>query len=258
VNIVRNLNPAVTVEGDPLKIDPSLDPFDPTNGFNANGPSKYSEAFKERYFKAQAARMNRLIDDAQARMRLIESGKYRFPDDDAFLVVRGNGARLMEFDPSIHESTLKPRRLLKNDGTIVTEIVHSVRRASTDQDENRSFQGMLFLTLRSFLSANATRATDSMDGIDVCSSNNSVPCHAKGISVPVLVTAMGAHYFLRDNEISFEAVGSADKEYLIIEGATHGLTPCRACETTPGQFGKATENLFNYVRDWINKRFGAS
>lgn len=255
VNILRNLNPAVVTEGDPAKIDPALDPFDPKNGFNPNGPSKYSAEFKARYFKAQSARMNRLIDDAQARMKAIQAGTYRFPDDDAFLVVSGNGARIMEFDPGIHESTLQPRRLLKNDGTVVTEIVHSVRTASTDRDENRSFQGMLFLTLRSFLSANATRSTDALDGIDVCSSNNSVPCHAKGISVPVLVTAMGGHYFIRDNEISYEAVGSADKEYIVIEGATHGLTPCKACEKTPGQYGKATENLFNYVRDWINTRF---
>jgi hypothetical protein len=34
------------------------------------------------------------------------------------VVARFERARLMELDPSIHHSTLKPQNLLKNDGTI--------------------------------------------------------------------------------------------------------------------------------------------
>ena len=62
-------------ENDPSKIDASLDPFDPKNGFNANGQSVYSEEFMGRYFKAQAARMNRLVDKALAMREEIRQGK---------------------------------------------------------------------------------------------------------------------------------------------------------------------------------------
>jgi hypothetical protein len=257
VNAVRSLNPAVLDDSDPHKINPDLDPYNPKNGYNPNGPSKYSGEFKQRYFKAQADRMNRLIAAAQAKMERMKQGKDRFPDDDVFLVVRGIGARLMEFDPSIHHSTVKPQKLLKNDGTVVTQIVESVRKPSPElAKENATFNGGThFLTLRSFLSANAIRATDSMDTIDWCSSNNSTPCALRNISAPILITAMGGHYFIRDNEIHYEVAASQDKDFIVIEGAEHGVTPCTECESTPGQYSNTVKNFFDYVAAWINKRF---
>jgi hypothetical protein len=69
----------------------------------------------------------------------------------------------------------------------VTQIVESVRVADPElAKQNASFEnGTRLLTIKSFLSANATRATDSMDGIDYCSSNNSPPCHLPTITVPL-------------------------------------------------------------------------
>jgi hypothetical protein len=155
-----------------------LDPFNPENGYNPKGASKYSDAFKRKYFKAQADRMNKLIDEALRKVALMKEGKSLYPDDDVFVVVGGGGARLMELDLSIHHSTVKPQKLLKNDGSIVTETVNSVRRANPSlAEQSATFEnGARLLTVRSFLSANATRATDSMDGIDDCSTNNSTPC----------------------------------------------------------------------------------
>jgi pimeloyl-ACP methyl ester carboxylesterase len=257
VNGIRSLNPAVLDEDDPTLIDPALDPYNPANGYNPNGPSNYPEAFQERYFKAQADRMNRLIDRAREMLVRMESGDHRFPDDDVFLVVRGVGARLMQLDPSIHHATARPQRLLRNDGTVITAIVESVRRASqAPPAANSAFgSGTRLLTVRSFLSANATRATDSMDGIDDCSSNNSTPCAVRQISVPLLVVAAGAHYFIRDNEIHYELAASEDKEYIVIEGATHSFGPCAACATTPGQYSNATRNFYDHVAAWIRTRF---
>jgi len=248
VNGLRSLNPAVLDERDPTKIDPSLDPYNPANGYDPKKPH-YSDAFKQKYFKAQADRMNRLIDLARAALAK--------KDDDVFLVVRGEGARLMELDPSIHHATLEPRKLLKNDGTIVTQIVESVRPIGRGSEaQNASFtNGTRLLTAKSFLSANAIRARDSMDDIDWCSSNNSTPCALKQITIPLLVTAMGGHYFIRDNEIHFEVAASADKDFIVLEGATHGINPCRACERTPGQYANSVRNYFDYIQRWISARF---
>ena len=257
VNGLRSINPAVVNDFDPRQINPELDPFRPENGYNADGPPSYSEAFKQKYFKAQAARMNRLIDLALGKLQGMESGKDAYPDNDVFLVVRGVGARLMQLDPSIHHSTVKPQKLLKNDGTVVTQIVESVRPVFRGLAErNATFKGgTRLLTVRSFLSANAVRATDAMDDIDHCSSNNSTPCALRNISVPILITAMGAHYFIRDNEIHYEVAASADKDFIVIEGATHGIRPCTECETFPGQYSNSVKNYFDYLKDWINARF---
>ena len=178
-------------------------------------------------------------------------------DDDVFPVIRGEGARLMELDPSVHHSTLKPRKLLKNDGTVATQIVESVRPVMRGSEKsNAAFTtGTRLLTARSFLSANAIRARDAMDDIDWCSSNNSTPCALRQITVPVLITAMGAHYFIRDNEIHFDVAASPDKDFVVIEGATHGIRPCTACERTPGQYGNSVRNFFDYVQRWINARY---
>ena len=187
----------------------------------------------------------------------MKAGAARYADDDAMVVTRFEGARLMELDPSIHHATLEPRKLLKNDGSIVTQIVESVRRPAREYDKrNASFEGgARVMTVRSFLSANAIRAKDSMDDVDWCSSNNSTRCAVRALSVPILITAMGAHYFIRDSEIHFEDAASADKDFVVIEGATHGTTPCTACETTPGQYANSQSNFFDYVTRWLNARF---
>ncbi|MFB3776586.1 MAG: alpha/beta hydrolase family protein [Bryobacteraceae bacterium] len=263
VNSLRSINPAVTNDAAIVnqnqapQIDPSLDPFDPKNGYNPKGASTYSEAFKKRYFAAQAKRLNRLIDLATEKLNAIDKGVYRYPDDDVFLVVKGGGGRLMQLDPSIHHGTLKPQKLLRNDGTVVNEIVESVRRPdpSLPATDARFSGGTRLLTIRSFLSANATRAKDSMDEIDWCSSNNSVPCALQSISAPLLIMAMGGHYFIRDNEIHFDLAKSKDKDFVVIEGAVHGFTPCTACEQTPGQYSNSVKNMFDYVGGWIDKRW---
>ena len=263
VNGIRSLNAAVTNDaaivndGQRARIDPDLDPFNPRNGYNPKGASAYSEAFKKRYFAAQAARMNRLIDLAVAKSSEMKKGVYAYPDDDAFIVVKGSTGRLLEMDSSIHHATVGPQKLLKNDGAIVRQIVESVRPPNPGlAEQDRTFTGgARLLTIRSFLSANAIRATDSMDDIDWCSSNNSTPCALRAISIPLLVTAMGGHYFVRDNEIHYDVAKSRDKDFVIIEGATHGQTPCLACERSPGQYSNTVRNFFDYVGNWINQRF---
>ena len=86
--------------------------------------------------------------------------------------------------------------------------------------------------------------------------SNSTPCAVRTITVPMLVVAMGAHYFIRDNELIFEEAKSADKEYIVVEGAEHGMTPCQPCAKAQGKsYDNATKNLFDYVAKWLNARF---
>ncbi|MFM2444521.1 MAG: hypothetical protein RJB09_1707 [Pseudomonadota bacterium] len=254
VNGLRSLNPSVLDEDDPSKVDASLDPFDPKNGFNPNGHSTYAPEFLDRYFKAQAARMNRLIDKALALRADVAAGRAKTTDDAPFIVYRGR-ARLMDFSMSVHPATTQPHKLIKNDGTISTEIVRSVRVGlSQNAKLDRTLEnGTQFLTVESFLSANAIRARDSMVEIDWCSSNNSTPCALREISVPMLIAAMGGHYFVADNEIHYDVAASKDKDYVVIEGAVHGQTPCEACSKLTGQsYGNATKNLYDYVAKWAS------
>ena len=85
--------------------------------------------------------------------------------------------------------------------------------------------------------------------IDYCSTNNSPPCNLPHIRVPLLIAAMGAHYFIRDNEIHYEVAASPDKDFVVVEGAEHGQTPCVPCESAPGQYSNSVLNFYNYVAD---------
>jgi pimeloyl-ACP methyl ester carboxylesterase len=267
VQIMRGLNPSIVDDGaSGTHVVAALDPFGPANGYNPHGASHYAAEFRARYFAAQAKRMNDLIDYAQQRLSREAKDGY-FSDNDV-LVIRGGGnpgagdagrAFLFVMDPSIAElrTSLRPHQLLKNDGTVETRIIESVKVATPDQAEaNRTFdRGTKIYTLRSFLSSNAMRATNSLDGIDFCSSNNAAACAVQSISAPLLITTMGAHDFVRDDEKMYESAKSADKEFVTIEGALHGFTPCKACETTPGQYSNTMKNEFDYVAGWIGRRF---
>jgi len=93
-----------------------------------------------------------------------------------------------------------------------------------------------------------------MDGIDDCSTNNSTPCALRSFRYRCSLPPW-AHYFIRDNEIHYEVAGSKDKDFVVIEGATHGISPCVACEQTPGQYSNSVRNFFDYVAKWVNARF---
>ena len=71
----------------------------------------------------------------------------------------------------------------------------------------------------------------------------------------LLITAMGGHFFIRDNEVHYEAAASKHKGFIVIEGATHGITPRTQYETTPGQYSNTVRNFFDYLASWMNARF---
>ena len=229
-----------------------------------NGPSNYSPEFQARYFKAQADRMNRLIDIAQRQARAHEAQRlslsrrrhHRHP------ARRQSGLGTGRVGGAVHRAARASRRstarrgrqrLLRNDGTIATR---SRSRASTSpirsssRDNLRFSTGTKVYTLRSFLSANAIRAKNSIDDIDYCSTNNSTVCAVQSITVPVLFAAMGAHYFIRDNERHFDLADSKDKDFITIEGAVHGFTPCTRLREDAGavfQLGQEPVRLHGEV-----------
>lgn len=270
VLVLRALNPSVANEDSPPTRPPvrALDPYEIRNGFNPNGPSHYSEAFRTAYFAAQSKRMNALISIALGKVQKMTDGSYPYLDNDAMIIPRGGpqgsgpGAStyLWITDPTIPQimSTARPQKLVRNDGSVdASQIVRSVAVADPgNAKRNMAFDtGTKLLSVRSFLSANAIRSGNSIDEIDHCSSNNSTVCAVQSISVPTLFTAMGGYYFVRDNERMFDLAKSPDKDFAVIEGATHSFMPCVACEPAPGAYSNAMKNLYDYIAAWTGKRF---
>jgi len=267
VQALRDLNPSIVMKEGKISVIPELDPFSEANGFNPHGASHYSQEFQTRYYAAQSRAMSERLARVLAAQESMKKGEYRYPDDD-IVVIPGGGnpgagaggdGHLAHLDPSIPGFlwTARPQKLLKNDGSIVTEIVKSVAVPDPEMARtNRQFDtGTKVFTFKSFLSANATRSTNSLEGIDDCSSNNSTTCAVQSIHVPIAIQAMGAYQFVRDQEVLFDKSASTDKDFITIEGALHGYTPCKPCEKTPGQYSNTVKNLFDYIAAWTNKRF---
>jgi pimeloyl-ACP methyl ester carboxylesterase len=277
-NALRAINPSVregqdhevvgvNADNPPIIPNKKLDPFDPANGYNPNGKSTYSKQFQKAYSAAQSDRMNDWINQALRIRSLMAQGLWRFPDNDSIIVARGggsqagggDGAQLFVPDTDIQCCTVKPQKLLLNDGSIVTQIVKSVRLPDPAvADGNEEFDGgTKNLTVTAYLSAGAIRSTDSMDfkQIDWCSSNNSTPCALQNITVPILITGMGAHYLFVDAEEFYENYSiSADKEFVTFAGLVHGITPCGNCPGGP--YTNQVTNYWNYLYNWITIRFG--
>ena len=218
VNALRAINPAVkenqdkevvgvNAENEPIKLANNLDPFDTKNGYNPNGNSTYSKKFQTAYTTAQADRMNDWIDQALHIRAQAAAGNWRFPDNDSIVIARGggsqagggSGANIFVMDTDILCCTTHPHKLLQNDGTIVTQIVKSVRLPDpTRKAGNETFDdGTKNLTVTSFLSANAIRSTDSLDvkQIDWCSTNNSTPCALQNIKCSLAYHHYGSTLF---------------------------------------------------------------
>lgn len=252
---LRGLNPSLVVDGGRIRVDPALDPFSARNGFDPNGHSHYSPAFQKRYYAAQAAEMRRLVARALRIEAAVSAGRISDPADEQ-IVIPGFGiaTHLDELDPSIAVtmSTARPEQLLRNDGTISVQPIHSVW---TGRSPFLHFSQDIVEPAVSFLEMRAVRARDSMSDIDWCSANSDTVCNAWHIHAPVLFIASGASDFIADEERMYDGSPSRDKQYIVVEGALHPGLPCVQCETSPGQYANSMTNLFNYIARWINQRF---
>ncbi|MCX8477827.1 MAG: hypothetical protein MT490_18730 [Sphingomonas sp.] len=255
---MTSIDPAVTADGR----DPSVDMFDPANGYDAaTGKAAYAPDFRRRYLAAQAARGAVLTRSALDRLRAVEAGQGQFSDDEPMMVrgigVHAFGARLYQPDTRLLARTHRPHLLLRADGSTSEGVVQSLR-APGGQDVRAALSTLRLMgsntTVRTFLAQAAIRTgpdyaidADSITGVDWRSAFSSAPANAQGITVPALVMTMSCHYLLVSGEIIFDSLASRDKSFAAVEGATHVFTPCR-----PG-YGDTVKRTFDHVDAWLLK-----
>jgi hypothetical protein len=260
-----SIDPAVVNEDSGMKVNPDLDLWNPKNGFNPAG-SNYSQEFIHKFQSAVAKRENSLIKRALDRLAVIEAGKGLFLDDEPFTVPGANfGAsnnKLFAQDIRLMSHTRNAWPLLHADGSITTEIVHSVRVPEGAKSLTPFLaMGAINTTVRTFLANNAIRVADdfgydedSVRGIEWTSSYSSPPGNIEGIGIPLLVMGMTGHSEYLSSETIYEHANSPDKELVFVEGAYHTYTTCKECEKTPGQFGDTLNTTYDYIDGWLSKK----
>ncbi len=262
---VLSLDPAVITEGDGMNLNPELNPFDSRNGYNTSGNSDYSQEFIRKFQSAVGKRENALIKYALERVAAIDAGKGHFTDDEPLVIAGGSSLgpfnKLFPQDVKLMSHTKKARPLLHADGSITTEIVHSVRPPTGGRAATSTFSNAINTTVRNFLMENAIRLSDnfgydedSMHGVDWTSTYSSTPGNVEGIHVPSLFMGMTGNYEYLAAETIYENSPARDKSLAFVEGATHMYTTCRQCEKTPGQFGDTIKTLYDYADKWLSQK----
>jgi len=270
------IDPAIIVNATPpgnvsSNRNPSLDMFSAANGYNfTTDGATYTDAFKKRFLAAQAIRNADLVSQALdlLQQRRIATGN---PNDmgDAipFTVVGGNAARLWQPDLNLVSCTKTAHTLLSHDGTRPVQKVCSVRTPSGNGSSDGLTNGStITFTVHSYLGAHAlltngryTQTLDDITGLDYASSAATSAANVPYITVPIIIISNTGHYFIRPDEIIYDAAGSFDKTLAFEEGAVHGGTPCTACATALGQpstyFGDTVKRTMDFYAEWLAARY---
>jgi hypothetical protein len=259
-----SLDPAVAGEENAQVLNPELDLFSTSNGYDSKG-SDYSNGFIRKFLSAEGKRNNQLVKNALDRLEKINAGKGRFNDDEPFIIpggiFRGYNNRLFSQDINLMAHTRKAWPLLRADGTAVSQVVHTVRVPENPVSNSASLnRGALTTTVRDFLSTFALRVSDdygydedSVQGIKWGSSLTSPAGNVEGVTVPLLTMGMTGHWEYLAAETIHEHAKSADKTLVFVEGATHNYTTCAKCEKTPGQFGDTVKTTYDFIDGWLSK-----
>ena len=118
---MSSVDPAVD-SAKPRDRKAGLDMFTAANGYDAaNRRATYSPEFAAKFYAGQAARSAALIEQAKARLALVEQGKGNFKDDEPFVVPgmgpNAIGARLYQPDVRVVSKTRAAHPVLKADGS---------------------------------------------------------------------------------------------------------------------------------------------
>lgn len=258
-----SVDPAVIDNTSGLKLNPELDMYNPENGYDPEGVTTYSDAFRSKFFRAQAERNNAIISLAEERLAAIEAGNGMFRDDEPFFIPGGyiGNNRLHSMDLSLMSVSSKPWPLVHADGSVTTEVIHGRRVARPGENPSRNFRhGAIKTTVRGFLTSYAIRVdpetysygADYIRGIDWTSTYASPPGNVQSISSPLLLLGMTGGYEGWSSELIYELARSDDKEVAFIDGATHGYSACAPCEREPGEFGDTLKSTYDYADKWLS------
>ena len=169
-----------------------------------------------------------------------------------------DAARIWQQDTSLLSHTKGKYPLItptSPNGTV--QVVHSVRVPSASpvpSSPQANDSAPTNFTVSTFLSTSAIKApdyrltADSIEGVDWASSNTSTVINVQGITVPLLMMSMTAHYWVVPSEMYYAAAHrSKHKTLAYVEGATHVFSPCTLCQSSSNEFGDTEAEVFNYA-----------
>jgi hypothetical protein len=246
--LLQTIDPSVTDEGDPLSCDPTLDMFNPANGYDlATRTARYDPAWLARYREAQRARVTRLDEAARAQI----------------LVERQARAALVPGLPPYDLLQLS-RRAIPHRLMLIHRTVANPAYLDLSIDPNDREVGSIFGILAgrpefgNYFEINVARVLSPRSWLSTWSGFSSRAdflALAPSLRVPVLfMPAAGDSDILpADADAMWGAIGAADRTRHDLVCADHYLRP-----TARRTGGHPRDEVREVLASWLGGRFQAT
>jgi hypothetical protein len=240
------IDPAVVDEGDPSLSDPTLDMYNPENGYRPlPAPSQYSPAFLARYRQAQHARVDRL--DAYARAYLARQHTARQAQREPQFAAQDAAGQVGTRKTAALDHLMVIYRTLANPAYLDPTIDPNDRPlgsifAADPLVGNYGAAAALgrVMTPRGWLSTWSGHASQA-----------NLTQNLQRVRIPTLI--VNAHgdsdIFPADAQAIFDAAAATDKQFVSLEAAGHYLN------ALPGSVGPdPRERLIDVLVPWLRAR----
>ncbi len=254
LKIEQHLDPSVTDEADPFSYDPSLDMYNPANGFRIPPEeSRYSSDFLKRYRNAQHERAERLVRIARGYVQ----GQNYFRDQEkmpwfksASLMERLSIERRAEYEPYmvIFRTRADPRYYdLSLDPSDRTFGHYEAAGYKVGGYERTDLEDWTLEDRLHCVSARAFLSTESIV------SNAQLYPDLRKIHIPVLQINSSADPGIFPSEANgeWESIVSTDKQKVWIIGGDHGFLPAGPKAGN----GDQRQQCVDAIARWADKRW---
>ncbi|SNT09539.1 hypothetical protein SAMN06265795_113120 [Noviherbaspirillum humi] len=230
------IDPSLSDEDDALSVDPSLDPFNPDNGYVAEpGKSRYASDFIDRYRNAQRARVERLDRMARELIERRQSARRQIKDGATeralrlqaahtpIITVWRTDADLRCLDLSLDPSDRAPGSIWGNDMLVSNYGAVGFGRLCSPESWLSTWSGV-----------------SSMAALEKTAPSLTVPA--------LLVEYTGDQTtFPRQIREIFSWIGAGDKQHVRVRGDHHGRA--LTSDEEPGRLVAARE-----IANWLASR----
>ena len=247
LHLTHHLDPSILNENDPFSVDPSLDMYNPANGFKMPPESsRYTPEFTKRFRAAQWARAERLTEQARAyiRERALYRALHKAPGFDQLPL-----ERRLEIERRAEHLPMMILYRSEADLDYTDQLTRPTDRA---YGSNRSSRPDVF-NLEPEARTRTVRPDVYLSTMSGPASRARLHENIRKVTVPTLVLVGTADRgtYVWEQEKTHESAGAADKTIVKIEGADHAWNP----SGPKAGDGKQKDRMLDALFGWMAKRF---
>jgi pimeloyl-ACP methyl ester carboxylesterase len=247
LHLTHHLDPSIIDESDPLSVDPSLDMYNPANGFSVPPESsRYSPEFAKKFRAAQWARAERLTERARAYVR--ERNFYR----SLMKQTRFETLPLEQRLEIERRAEHLPMMVLYRTEADLDYTDQITRPTDREYGSNRSRRPDVF-NLGPEARTRTIRPDVFLSTMSGPASRARLHENIRKVTVPTLVLVGTADRgtYVWEQEKTYESAGAKDRMIVKIEGADHAWNP----SGSKAGDGKQQERMLDALFTWVAKRF---